>query len=523
MFDNSRVQKNVKLGDVVSVDSYGMLKQGAGTTLYRHVQDIENITMYHLHTAVIGENIHVAQYDNQMLVTVIDPDTDAVIATKTVDLPTGASGAHRVDDILVLNDNVVLSLGSNEVIPARVWLEGDEIKCRFGNYTLPYDVATIQPEMMALNETCVIISFYGKGNIITAVAGCLTDEDDGLGMVWGPPLQYSTNYVFHDIVGLDSHKFIVVHARVPWFHTKDMDIEEIQRLAMGPNPKATDSTLHYGLGTVYDNLTLSVGPIKQILRDSMGFMDMARLDSTTAVLTFINENLANAIQSILFKYDPLTDHLMVGGSVTHQSGGGSGLKGGLYCFIRVRAFSDKRFGVYYEDRAALGEAVLSMAEVTRDGGLVLFGPEFPLASAPADYVSSYYWANLAPATSERFFVMESLTVRGKVDHPHGSIHVGEVYPTALGIVTAQDNKQTTVTVDGIYKMDTGALVPGKEYMGNSNGELIEGDYVGLINSEAYSIFVDNEKRSQILTTDSQVGYAISDSELFIRIPDNIDV
>ena len=60
-------------------------------------------------------------------------------------------------------------------------------------------------------------------------------------------------------------------------------------------------------------------------------------------------------------------------------------------------------------------------------------------------------------------------------------------------------------------------------MGNSNGELIEGDYVGLVNSEAYSLFVDNEKRNQILTTDSQVGYAISDSELFIRIPDNIDV
>jgi len=524
VFDNSRVNKEVALGDVVSIGTDGMLKQGAGTTLYRHVQDIENITMYHLHTAVIGENIHIAQYDYQMLVTVVDPDTDAVIATKTIDLPTGVSGQHRVDDILVLNGNVVLSLGSNEVIPARVWMEGNEIKYRFGNYSIPYSMATIQPEMMELNDTCVVISFYGRGNMITVVAGCLTDEDDGLGMVWGPPLEYSVDYIFHDIVGLDSHKFIVVHARVPWFDLKDLDPEERQRVAMGPNPKVTDSTLHYGLGTVYDNLTVSVGPIKQILRDSFGFMDMARLDSTTAVLTFINENLQNAMESILFKYDPVTDHLMVGGSVTHKNGGGSGLKGGLYCFIRTRAFSATRFGVYYEDRASLGEAVLSMAEVTPQGGLVLFGPEFPLASPPVDFESSYYWANLAPATSERFFVMESLTVRGKKgDYPHGSIHVGEVYPTALGIVTAQDNEHTTVTVDGIYKMDANSLVPGKEYMGNSNGELIEGDYVGLVNSEAYSLFVDNEKRNQILTTDSQVGYAISDSELFIRIPDNIDV
>ena len=92
MFDNKNVQKNVALGDVVSVDMYGTLKQGAGTTLYRHVQDIENITMYHLHTAVIGENIHIAQYDSQMLITVVDPNTDAVIATDTVDLPTGRTG-----------------------------------------------------------------------------------------------------------------------------------------------------------------------------------------------------------------------------------------------------------------------------------------------------------------------------------------------------------------------------------------------------------------------------------------------
>ena len=195
MFDNSRVNKEVALGDVVSIGTDGMLKQGAGTTLYRHVQDIENITMYHLHTAVIGENIHIAQYDYQMLVTVVDPDTDAVIATKTIDLPTGVSGQHRVDDILVLNGNVVLSLGSNEVIPARVWMEGNEIKYRFGNYSIPYSMATIQPEMMELNDTCVVISFYGRANMITVVAGCLTDEDDGLGMVWGPPLELSLIHI----------------------------------------------------------------------------------------------------------------------------------------------------------------------------------------------------------------------------------------------------------------------------------------------------------------------------------------
>ena len=248
-----------------------------------------------------------------------------------------------------------------------------------------------------------------------------------------------------------------------------------------------------------------------------------RLDETSAVLTFIYENNNNGIESILFKYNPQTDHLYVGGYLDHQKGGGSGQISGLYSFIRCRTFSPTRFGVYYEDRAALGSVVLAMAEMTSQGGLVDFGPEIALAPPPGDVEKAYYWANLAPATSERFFVMESVTLRGSHLEPHGSIHVGEVYPSALGIVTKMDKKEAVVTVDGVYKIPGYRLVQGKEYMGNSNGELVEGDYVGLINNEAYTIDVNNEQKNQILSTESQVGYAISDSELFIRIPDNIEV
>lgn len=74
----------MQLGDVVSVDASGRLKQGAGTTIYRNVHDIHNRTMYHLHTVVVNEIIHVAQYDSEMLVSVINPDNDQLIAEKTV-------------------------------------------------------------------------------------------------------------------------------------------------------------------------------------------------------------------------------------------------------------------------------------------------------------------------------------------------------------------------------------------------------------------------------------------------------
>ena len=55
-------------------------------TVYRNIQTIENATLYHLHRFAFGDSIDVDLYDSDMLVSVLDPDTDAVIATKTVSL-----------------------------------------------------------------------------------------------------------------------------------------------------------------------------------------------------------------------------------------------------------------------------------------------------------------------------------------------------------------------------------------------------------------------------------------------------
>ena len=60
-------------------------------------------------------------------------------------------------------------------------------------------------------------------------------------------------------------------------------------------------------------------------------------------------------------------------------------------------------------------------------------------------------------------------------------------------------------------------------MANSNGECVEGDYVGEINKDSYPLFVENNGRSQFVTTANQIGFAISETELFIHIPDYIDV
>lgn len=268
---------------MVSIDENGHLKQGAGTTIYRNIQEIKNKTMYHLHTVAIGETIHVAQYDSEMLVSVVDPHTDAIIATETFPLPIIEGSSHNIDDLIVLNGNIVLSLGNKHCVPCRVEYVNNSIQVEFGKTTQPIPMMTIQPEMRVLNDTCAVISYYGVNNRITLVAGCLTDNDNGMEMRWGEIHEYSDDYIFHDIIGFSGTKFMVVHARVPWWSASSqmgksalLNNAERQMEAMDKNSKKTDSRIHYGLGTLHANLSVSVGEIYTIDQNSFGFMDMAQ-------------------------------------------------------------------------------------------------------------------------------------------------------------------------------------------------------------------------------------------------------
>ena len=67
------------------------------------------------------------------------------------------------------------------------------------------------------------------------------------------------------------------------------------------------------------------------------------------------------------------------------------------------------------------------------------------------------------------------------------------------------------------------MVQGKEYSGNSNGELIEGHYAGQINAVSYPLYVQKGNVDQILTTESYVGIAISEDQLLVGVKDRMSV
>ena len=98
---------------------------------------------------------------------------------------------------------------------------------------------------------------------------------------------------------------------------------------------------------IFIRLTKTVLVLWTWLGMSKLMKNTCRLDEHTAVLTFINEDSQNAIESILFKYNDITDKLTVFSSIFHQNSGAQSLSGGSYSFIKCRAFSPTRFGVLY--------------------------------------------------------------------------------------------------------------------------------------------------------------------------------
>lgn len=99
------------------------------------------------------------------------------------------------------------------------------------------------------------------------------------------------------------------------------------------------------------------------------------------IVTFIDGDLNNGLESILLIYSKENDRLIIGPYLDNQDGGASGMSDkGVYNFIKVRVMSESRFGVFYSNIALQGATALSMGEVTPSNDLIAVGPEYILSN-----------------------------------------------------------------------------------------------------------------------------------------------
>ena len=114
----------------------------------------------------------------------------------------------------------------------------------------------------------------------------------------------------------------------------------------------------------------------------------------------------------------------------------------------------------------------------------------------------------------RLVLVESLT-SSKVSNTHSELHLLDIKPLPLGIVTSVTKSTISVAVSGTVKVST-TLAPGYNYYGDNDGHLHKGEFVGSMNTDIYYVYVETED-NKILSDDNRVGFALDEETLFLKV------
>lgn len=187
---------------------------------------------------------------------------------------------------------------------------------------------------------------------------------------------------------------------------------------------------------------------------------------------------------------------------------------GLYNFIHIRVMSETRFAVFYSNVINQGATALCLAEVTPANDLIAVGPEYLVSSPMVNPSTQYYWLAESALLENRLVLVESLTSE-KPELAHAEIHLLDIKSLPLGVVTAISSTTVSVAVSGKITVPM-TLEPGRNYYGDSLGNLNKGEFVGSMNTDAFFIYVETDD-GKILSDDNRLGFALDEKTLFLKV------
>lgn len=217
---------------------------------------------------------------------------------------------------------------------------------------------------------------------------------------------------------------------------------------------------------------------------------------------------------MLLIYDPDTNRLSIGPSLDNQDGGGSGTTGsGAYNYIHVRVMSESHFAVFYSNNLVHGATALCLGEVTPANDLIAMGPEYILSEPMTDPNNQYYWLAESAISNNRLVMIESLTSEDP-ELAHAEMHILDIKPLPLGIITDISSTTVSVAVSGKVSLPSMTLEVGRNYYGDSQGNIIKGEYVGSFNTDSFYIY--ETVGNKILSNDNCLGFALDQTTLLLK-------
>lgn len=105
---------SIQVGNAVSINGDGKLQLGEGTTISKNIKEWNHVQFSHLHSTNVNSHLVVFAYDGTIVAQYID-DLGNVGYEVTANLPPAGEKTRVVEDLITLDENVVLILGSSEL------------------------------------------------------------------------------------------------------------------------------------------------------------------------------------------------------------------------------------------------------------------------------------------------------------------------------------------------------------------------------------------------------------------------
>eukprot|EP01035_Chromulina_nebulosa_P018760 gene18760-24527_t len=299
-------------------------------------------------------------------------------------------------------------------------------------------------------------------------------------------------------------------------------------------PQVTTRYGYVNSDTLEDNILTETSPVYTLTS--------TRISNTTAVLVYTDALYDNAIRAVVVNINPVVNAITYSAALSVTDGQALiSLTSGIIMDIDTTTLnSDFILGsdgnsnsgsatiaVLYSDINNGGAMELSLVQLTSTGSLVQQSPEFVLSSGNPSFESLYRWGAISAAstkTSTNQLIIASVLTQTVCNDYTTSIEISlyENKPAVLGLstITSSTISPTTSTatavLTGTVSGFTG-LSPGYAYYSTTKGTIVRGNqYFGHVSSGFSEYYVDSTADSVIVSLDSYIGIAISDSTILLK-------
>ena len=171
-----------------------------------------------------------------------------------------------------------------------------------------------------------------------------------------------------------------------------------------------------------------------------------------------------------------------------------------------------RLAITYSSSASHGSLVLGMIELTRAGTLTRASIDYVIDRPSRESTRNEFQYDTCRGAPWRFVTVESYVNDTKAIT---RLHVGSYMPRPVGVVTKNLLGSSMIQFAGtVYIPQT--LRPGYMYYGDDNGKLRRGRPAGFAHREFGAFYVVDDN-NDILSLHNQIGIALSDHELLIKL------